>query len=148
MGLYNFWRFDDCNVCGWYYWACVCVEMMLLSCVWKLERNKSSFYCQEERECFCLAKESDRKIKWERERVLCISTSKWVLRTLFVGQNQFFDAKTTLCVLLRHKMYKIMQKITKNNVIKSPKCYFTLLLLHVLHDFVWLSFNFLFILFR
>ena len=27
--------------------------------------------------------------------VLCISTSQWVLRMSFAGQNQFFDAKTT-----------------------------------------------------
>ena len=32
----------------------------------------------------------------------------------FAGQNQFFDTKTTFCVLLSHKMYKIMQKNNKN----------------------------------
>ena len=46
--------------------------------------------------------------------MLCISTSEWVLRTPFTSLNQFFDAKTTFCVLLSHKMYKITQKITKN----------------------------------
>ena len=39
-----------------------------------------------------------------RAFVLCISTSKWVLSILFAGQNQFFDANTTFCVLLSHKM--------------------------------------------
>ena len=51
--------------------------------------------------------------------LLCISTSKRVLRMPFDGQNQFFDAKTTFCILLSHNMYKIMQKINKNNVIKG-----------------------------
>ena len=46
--------------------------------------------------------------------MLCISTSKRVLRTPFADPNQFFDAKTTLCVLLSPKMYKVTQKITKN----------------------------------
>ena len=45
----------------------------------------------------------------------------------FTGRNQIFDAKTTFKVLLGHKMYKIMQKITKNHVIKGGlpafRCY-------------------------
>ena len=47
-------------------------------------------------------------------KLLCILTSKQVLHTPFAGQNHFFDAKTTFCVLLSHTMYKIVQKITKN----------------------------------
>ena len=43
-------------------------------------------------------------------QLLCISTRERVLRMPFAGQNQFFDSKTTFCVLLSHKMYKI----TKN----------------------------------
>ena len=46
--------------------------------------------------------------------VLCISTSKRVLRTPFAVQNQFFVAKTTFCVLLSHKIIKITREITKN----------------------------------
>ena len=42
--------------------------------------------------------------------LLCISTSKRVLCTPFAGWNQFFDAKTTFCVLISHKLYKITQK--------------------------------------
>ena len=49
---------------------------------------------------------------------MCILTSERVLRTPFAGQNQFFDAKTTFCVLLSHEMYKIMQK-NKNHVLKG-----------------------------
>ena len=45
--------------------------------------------------------------------LLCIWTSKQVLRMPFAGRNQFCEAKTTFCMLLSHKMYKIMQKITK-----------------------------------
>ena len=51
--------------------------------------------------------------------MLCISTSKWVLRMPFAGQNQFFDAETTFRILLNHKIYKIMQKITKNPYIDT-----------------------------
>ena len=58
---------------------------------------------------------------------LCISTSKQVLCMPFAGQNQFFDTKTTFCVVLSHKMYKIMQKINKNHVLKGGlpvfRCY-------------------------
>ena len=39
--------------------------------------------------------------------LLCILTSKRVIRGPFAGRNQFFDAKTTFWVLLGHKMYKI-----------------------------------------
>ena len=46
--------------------------------------------------------------------MLYISTSEWVLRTPFAGQNQCFNAKTTFYALLDDKMYKITQKITKN----------------------------------
>ena len=66
-----------------------------------------------------------------------------MLHTPLAGQNQFFDAKTTFCVLLSHKMYKITQK-KKNHFLKGS----TNVLLHVLHDFEQLSFNFLFILLR
>ena len=52
-------------------------------------------------------------------RVLCILTSERVPRLPFAGQNQIFNAETTFCVLLSHKMYKIMQKITKNHVLKG-----------------------------
>ena len=45
--------------------------------------------------------------------MLCILNSERVLRTMFSGRYQFFDAKTTFCVILSHKMCKIMQKITK-----------------------------------
>ena len=54
-------------------------------------------------------------IKFSMEQpLLCISTSERVLCMLFAGQNQIFNAETTFWVLLIHKMYKIMQKITKN----------------------------------
>ena len=43
-------------------------------------------------------------------RLLHILTSERVLRMPFAGRKQFFDPKTTFCVLLSHKMYKIMQK--------------------------------------
>ena len=33
--------------------------------------------------------------------LLCISTSEWVLRMPFAGQNQFFDAKTTFSVTIK-----------------------------------------------
>ena len=46
---------------------------------------------------------------------MCISTSEQVLLTTFASQNQFFNAKTTFCVLFSHKMYKI----TKNHVLKG-----------------------------
>ena len=51
--------------------------------------------------------------------VLCILTSERVLHMPFGGPKQLFNAKTTFCVLLGHKKYKIMQKITKNHVIKG-----------------------------
>ena len=47
--------------------------------------------------------------------VLESEASERVLRTPFVGLNQFFDVKTIFCILLNHKMYKIMQKITKKS---------------------------------
>ena len=50
--------------------------------------------------------------------VLCILTSKRGLRTPFAGQNLFFDAKTTFYVYFSHKMYKMMQKITKKTYYK------------------------------
>ena len=37
--------------------------------------------------------------------LLCISTSERVLRMPFADQNQFFDVKTTFCILLSHKMH-------------------------------------------
>ena len=48
-------------------------------------------------------------------RLLCILTSERVLRTPFASQNQIFNAKTTFGILFSHKMYKIMQKITKKS---------------------------------
>ena len=45
----------------------------------------------------------------------------------FDGRNQFFDAKTTFCILLSHKMYEIAQKITKNPGFKGVYHYFALL---------------------
>ena len=53
--------------------------------------------------------------------VLCVLTNKRVLRTPFAGWNQFFDAKTTFCMLLSHKMYKITQKHNKNHSISTSK---------------------------
>ena len=50
---------------------------------------------------------------------MSISTSKLVLHMPFAGRNQFFDAKTTFCVLFSNKMYKIMQKNNKNHVLKG-----------------------------
>ena len=51
-------------------------------------------------------------IIWLKKKyMLCILTREWVLCTPFAGWNQFFEAKTASCVLLNHKMYKIMQKI-------------------------------------
>ena len=41
--------------------------------------------------------------------------SERVLHTLFAGQNQFFNAKTTFSIVLSHKMYKIMQKNYKKS---------------------------------
>ena len=35
--------------------------------------------------------------------LLCISTITWVFRTLFAGQNQFFDAETTFLSLTGQK---------------------------------------------
>ena len=35
----------------------------------------------------------------QQEWLLCISTSEQVLRMLFAGQNQIFNAKTTFCIL-------------------------------------------------
>ena len=46
--------------------------------------------------------------------VLCISTSKQVLRTPFAGQNQFFDAKTTFSVTKWTKWRKKKRKPHKN----------------------------------
>ena len=54
-----------------------------------------------------------------KAKLLCISTSKRVLRTPFASQNQFFDAKTTFWIFLSHKMYKITQKNNKNHVLKG-----------------------------
>ena len=52
--------------------------------------------------------------------LLCFLTSKWVLRLPFVsGNQQLFEAKTTLYVLFSNKIYKIAQKITKKHVIKG-----------------------------
>ena len=41
---------------------------------------------------------------WLKIYLLCISTSQRVLRTPFAGWNQFFDAKTTFCIILSHKI--------------------------------------------
>ena len=48
--------------------------------------------------------------------MLCISTREQVLRMPFASWNQFLDAKTAFYVLFSHKMYKMMQKITKKPV--------------------------------
>ena len=48
--------------------------------------------------------------------MLCISTSDRVLHMPFVGWNQFFEAKTALCVLLSHKMYKINNRYSISNI--------------------------------
>ena len=111
-------------------------------------------------------------------QLLCILTSKRVLRTPFAGRNHFFDAETTFSINFYHKMFKKPQKVTIKHVKKGVhqrlgvtlkcwltwkayfrcvvdklvnswgKCYFPPLLLHILHDFELLSFIFLFILFR
>ena len=44
--------------------------------------------------------------------LLCISTSKRVLRMPFPGQNQFFNAKTTFCVILYKKVYFVRKSIS------------------------------------
>ena len=57
-------------------------------------------------------------VNWQKHILNCkccvISTSEQVLRRQFAGRNQFFDAEITFGELLSRKMYKIMQKITKN----------------------------------
>ena len=46
--------------------------------------------------------------------MLCISTSEWVLHTLLAGQNQFFNAKTTFCLLFINKITQKIVYLQKN----------------------------------
>ena len=57
--------------------------------------------------------------------MLCILTNERVLCMPFAGRNQFFDSKTTFCVLLSHNIYKITQKISKNPGFKGDLPLFT-----------------------
>ena len=45
--------------------------------------------------------------------MLCISTSEQDSARRWLVQINFLTLKTTFCILLSHKMYKLMQKITK-----------------------------------
>ena len=48
--------------------------------------------------------------------MLCILTSERVLRTLFAGQNQNFNAKTTFWVILFYFLrYFILKSTSKSN---------------------------------
>ena len=68
------------------------------------------------------------RISGTNRLLLCILTREWVLRMPFTGWNQFVNAKITFGILLSHKMYKIVQKITKNlgfsGGLPAFRCYF------------------------
>ena len=42
------------------------------------------------------------QLTFAKEQLLCISTSERVLHMLFAGRNQFFNAKTTFCIIFLH----------------------------------------------